>query len=653
MRGGTTAGSAHWSPETIDRAKSLWCEKGLPAWTIAEVLGAPLRDFLNLVAANPDLFPPPQAEARGLNPDQISLARRLWQANNEDEAIARALGVGLKRFQLAFDAVRQQHPDWFAKREVVDDGESHRKADAAELHRQLASGGRPTVELVASALGRTPSEIEDAVAQYEEGATRHQVSGATRIGPQNLRIIEKSFGITPARASTKPMLELIRQSREEGETVPLDTVAKAAGVDIDTAESIAQDLRDGMHLQDAVVKHSLPYARLRLISEAIGWQPSWRPVGYLTDGKCGTMLISEMLRLFDDGLSLTLIGAKAGVSRERVRQIAKAHGRKPRLAGIREAMEARDQLRLARRAARAEAKRATWERRLAKRRDFLKVGNEMWAAGSSLSAVAAAYNIPANSFAWYMNFARRHLGPEWFPLRGRGTRASRDAVERAAARRLRMERQFAQANALWLAGRTGPEIAAAIGVELKDFQWQMWRCRKALGGEWFPPRRGPTSDAAAQRASSLRETMAEANSLWCSGATIAAITAQCGFSSDSCFYSRVIACRRLLGAEWFPLRSHRNPPAGAASPEPAARSLARGPSRDELSLDEACAATGAAPSQVLAWARDHGWPKPIRTSRGVRYYSTEQIESLRRIVSLNDTGTRIADLIVDGLPVVQ
>lgn len=184
--------------------------------------------------------------------------------------------------------------------------------------------------------------------------------------------------------------------------------------------NIALDLWAGLRKAEVARSRGYSYAFVTAVACAIGWTRDW-VIGPIAGARAGTkprasvigtMKVEEMLLRFDAGEHLGSIGKRAGVSRERVRQVAKMHGRKPRaevrahMKEVRRAQQVQEAAarRLERKTATIEAIKKRWAR-----------AERMWREGKTIAVIAAAYGVSTDNMAWYMHSCRRRYG--MFPLR--------------------------------------------------------------------------------------------------------------------------------------------------------------------------------------------------------------------------------------------
>lgn len=164
----------------------------------------------------------------------------------------------------------------------------------------------------------------------------------------------------------------------------------------------------------------ISWLALRAFATEVGYDPAWKRVHMTPPSKTvGCMTKMDVLRRFDAGETLDSIAKRAGVSRERIRQVAEKAGRHARQAGRhRTAVRRRAKIRAAieRRQAQLPAKmKRTAERRRKKEVRFLTVARKLWRRGQTIRAIAQVYGLTTNSMGWWIYVGRKHL--RWFPHR--------------------------------------------------------------------------------------------------------------------------------------------------------------------------------------------------------------------------------------------
>ena len=186
-------------------------------------------------------------------------------------------------------------------------------------------------------------------------------------------------------------------------------------------KQVIASLRAGETLVATVRSFGLSYLTVHKIALEHGWQRSWidhsrlrRPRQYFA-----AITRAELLDLYRSGMSMGLIGQRAGITRERVRQIAREEGLPPRGPELRRARERRrDELRTQwlREARRLhDAREVARARRVEQLTRFLNRARRLWRQGATISAIAAAYRISSKSMSWHIHIGRTRLG--WFPRR--------------------------------------------------------------------------------------------------------------------------------------------------------------------------------------------------------------------------------------------
>src|SRR3954452_10601135 len=61
----------------------------------------------------------------------------------------------------------------------------------------------------------------------------------------------------------------------------------------------------------------------------------------------------------------------------------------------------------------------------------------------------------------------------------------------------------------------------------------------------------------------------------------------------------------------------------------------------ELAIREVAEQTGLAAGTIRMWEQRYGFPRPERTPTGYRLYSTEDVETLRRVMALRTGGLSV------------
>src|SRR3954467_9717182 len=60
-----------------------------------------------------------------------------------------------------------------------------------------------------------------------------------------------------------------------------------------------------------------------------------------------------------------------------------------------------------------------------------------------------------------------------------------------------------------------------------------------------------------------------------------------------------------------------------------------------LAIREVAEQTGLAAGTIRMWEQRYGFPEPERTAAGYRLYSTDDVETLRRVLTLRETGLSV------------
>lgn len=160
---------------------------------------------------------------------------------------------------------------------------------------------------------------------------------------------------------------------------------------------------------------------VKTLALPLGWTPEWtkhhaRPKRSNTVGRLSRI---EMERLLRAGKKLREVADLAGVSAQRIVQVAKAIGMpgqhelsRPQREKRRRERERERELKRRRRAKERAARPA---KLLATLRRYLGRARQLYDKGLSISDIAKRYQIPPQSMSWWLFRGRRQLG--WFPRR--------------------------------------------------------------------------------------------------------------------------------------------------------------------------------------------------------------------------------------------
>jgi hypothetical protein len=190
-------------------------------------------------------------------------------------------------------------------------------------------------------------------------------------------------------------------------------------------DPIKKDLLGGALRTPLAKKYHVYFHEIKRIADSLGLKDNR---GAKPSDKCGKMTKKEVLDLHKQGVKHPFIAKRAGVSRERIRQIVEKAGLVPRRftqqaeLKIRKAQKAKD---LAdRRKERERLKPIHAAAAIKKRCEYMGKANEMWAKGDWMKVIAKDYKIPMSSLSWYIGFCRKHGAecgsPGMFPQRGNG-----------------------------------------------------------------------------------------------------------------------------------------------------------------------------------------------------------------------------------------
>ena len=293
--------------------------------------------------------------------------------------------------------------------------------------------------------------------------------------------------------------------------------------------------------------------------------------------------VPEIRALYDASETLDAIGRRAGVSRERIRQIAKSNGwsrpvryRRPNAALIEErAARARE-----REAARVEKKRL---RREAIEERY-RQANELWKQGMPMHDIARQLKV-AEPTLWIGVRDCRTRGAEWFPPRSTaadmlGSLAISEALRlydagetlatitsQAGLRckksvMVRIRKHRLPRNRVGLIPRkeiirqfqseiTISELATRSGLHLS-------RIKRLVGPYLSKKEKAAAARALVEkRVATIRQrlvkTWSHANVLWLAERPAKDIAAMAGVRLVK-LYQGINACRRRLGDDWFPMR---------------------------------------------------------------------------------------------------
>ncbi|MBA3845657.1 MAG: hypothetical protein H0X45_03305 [Planctomycetes bacterium] len=206
-------------------------------------------------------------------------------------------------------------------------------------------------------------------------------------------------------------------------TLPASVIRVATAKHLDAAQlrRISARLKAGDSKQAIRRDEKLSYERVDAVARAMGWKRDWLAAAVWDHRRTCVIDEKEVLKRFDAGETLQAIGERAGITRERVRQIVRDSGRTPRRVAQKPQVEER---RRERERQRARARLQRQVDALRRRRDAdkrlektLTKANALWRAGSSISQIAKTYRVPSNSMGWYIFMARSRLGAQWFPRR--------------------------------------------------------------------------------------------------------------------------------------------------------------------------------------------------------------------------------------------
>lgn len=296
----------------------------------------------------------------------------------------------------------------------------------------------------------------------------------------------------PSRAP-RPKPETLEQLLAE---LDITLISDSLGLEEGDAKQAITRLYDGDIQRRVAQTYDLKYWYVRMLTDHLGWRTDWRRPGIITDFMVGKLTVEQVKVRFNAGDTLEAIGAAAGVTRERIRQVAQREGLVPR-AVVREqraVQRARDKALAKQEERRLRRERSNVLKQLSDERlaHLLQHANELWRQGLSHSAIAAAYNMKPNSMSWYIDRARKKLGATWFPRRS--DPETRKPLwgplsERTWITRDKLGEFMTEARRRWGIGESVMQIAAAYNLPWKRIAAYIKRARGMLGEDWFPRRR--------------------------------------------------------------------------------------------------------------------------------------------------------------------
>ena len=258
-------------------------------------------------------------------------------------------------------------------------------------------------------------------------------------------------------------------------------------------EKIIAWIKDGKALNGICQRLALSIAVIRPIAASIGWHRSW-VVNTPRRTHVGRIATAQVLAWYESGRTLADIGSRAGVSRERIRQVAMREGKEPRhviFARIREAKAV-----LKKRAQQLKVKRRH-SRRLKVLKERLAVAHRLWKQGESAKDIAHHCHMGLFSLLSHMTRARCLLG--WFTPRIRKKMTDPETFttpwhqhiqqkhDQMIRRQLPALRQQCRlAKQMWENGEKTKTIALRYGMSRSAIGELIRKGRRLLG--WFPHR---------------------------------------------------------------------------------------------------------------------------------------------------------------------
>lgn len=138
--------------------------------------------------------------------------------------------------------------------------------------------------------------------------------------------IEPDSAIAAKTAIARTRIILVRQSLG----IPAFRVLPESASP-EARRDIIRRLRNGATLKECEQKHGLQPATVKSIADSIGWTKKWRVRTWGSQRKTtfGKYSLSDVINMRRQGFSLSQIGDKINVTRERVRQILLREGEQP------------------------------------------------------------------------------------------------------------------------------------------------------------------------------------------------------------------------------------------------------------------------------------------------------------------------------------
>lgn len=268
---------------------------------------------------------------------------------------------------------------------------------------------------------------------------------------------------------------------------------QASPLDHPQKEKIITWIKEGKALKWIGQQLAFPISVIRPIAASIGWHRSW-VVNTPRRTHVGRIAIAQVLAWYESGRTLADIGSRAGVSRERIRQVVMREGKEPRrviLARIREAKAV-----LKKRAQQLKVKQRQ-SRRLKFLKERLAVAHRLWKQGESVKDIAHHGHMGLSSLLGYITKARGELG--WFTPRIRKKMTDQETFTNPWHQQIQqkhdqmihrqlpaLRQQCRLAKQMWKSGEKTQAIALRYGMSRSAIGELIRKGRRLLG--WFPHR---------------------------------------------------------------------------------------------------------------------------------------------------------------------
>lgn len=306
----------------------------------------------------------------------------------------------------------------------------------------------------ATGLSMRAAKRAKAAELLRQGLTVFEVAWQSGLSVGTVRKVAVEHGVTPRHGCTQ--------------WLPVDQRAE-----------VERLLREGVSIMKISLRLGLRKYDVRKVATEIGWTCRWRKIGQNLRPGVGSLSRAEVVRLYcEESKPLSAVGALAGVTRERVRQVLEQEG--VNVASVYRARLAPKQQRQAQIrlevAERADRRRRENEERLLRWKEEWEASPEE-PATQTMMRLANESNIPESTVRRLVYRARKERG--WFPFKARETPVWLQARP--------MEDIYAPARVLWDEGLSGPEIARRMGISTPRLYSAVYLLRKRRG--WFPTRK--------------------------------------------------------------------------------------------------------------------------------------------------------------------